>query len=210
MNEVSASALSETLPPPPAARPLARREFIELQRKHVSWVIMAVLVPAWFYLPVTSNGTLALAADALGFLAVSLAVIGRLWCALYIAGRKNFELCQDGPYSLVRNPLYVFSYVGAIGVVLASHRWGLLPLVSCAYVLYYHVVIKAEEARLANLFPGAYPAYCQEVPRGIPRLRGFRTRTQISLDPRAVTRAMREVIWFPIAFVAMHILVHFA
>jgi protein-S-isoprenylcysteine O-methyltransferase Ste14 len=188
---------------PAVIAPTRRRQPSELLRKRASWLIVALLLPAWFYLPKSQVPVLKISADALGLLMVSLAMIGRLWCALYIAGRKNAELCQDGPYSLVRNPLYVFSFIGTLGVLLATHRWGLLPLVTVAFLVYYHITIRAEEARLARLFPQSYAAYCQEVPRGIPRGHGHRTRTQLTLDPRAVTRAMREVIWFPIAFAAV-------
>lgn len=206
MNSLSPYESISTLKPLPARR---RRQPSELFRKRASWLLVATLLPAWFYLPESAAPTLTLTADALGLLAVTLAMIGRLWCALYIAGRKNAELCQDGPYSLVRNPLYVFSFIGALGVVLATHRWGLLPLVTVAFLVYYHVIIRAEETRLSALFPQSYLAYCDEVPRGLPRLHGHRTRTQLTLDPRDVTRAMREVIWFPLAFTSVAIVTHF-
>ncbi|MBC8010284.1 MAG: isoprenylcysteine carboxylmethyltransferase family protein [Burkholderiales bacterium] len=129
-------------------------------------------------------------------------MLGRIWCALYIAGRKNAELCQDGPYSLVRNPLYVFSFVGALGVALATQRPLLVPIVAALFVAYYHIVIRAEETRLAALFPAAYPAYRREVPRALPRLTGYRSRERLTLDPADVARAMREVVWFAAAFAA--------
>ena len=51
-----------------------------------------------------------------GIALISICVLGRTWCTLYIGNRKNYELIQDGPYSVVRHPLYLFSIVGAIGV----------------------------------------------------------------------------------------------
>src|SRR6185503_11217281 len=50
----------------------------------------------------------------IGMVFIGLCVVGRIWCSLYIGGRKNFELIQDGPYSLVRNPLYLFSVIAAL------------------------------------------------------------------------------------------------
>jgi protein-S-isoprenylcysteine O-methyltransferase Ste14 len=179
----------------------------ERLRKHVSLVIIVAVIIMAVLLPKSPRVSLGLAADAIALLAVMVAMLGRIWCALYIAGRKNSELCQDGPYSLVRNPLYVFSFIGAIGIVLASHRWPLVPVVAACFILYYRSVIKSEESRLVHLFPQAYPAYCNEVPRAMPRIHGFRTRTQLSLDPRIVVRAIKEVIWFPIALVAVVLLV---
>ncbi len=192
-------------PASPAAAPgrHRRRSLSERLRKPASWLALASFVPVWLALPQSRSAGLAITADALGLLAVIAAMLGRVWCALYIAGRKNAELCQDGPYSLVRNPLYVFSFVGTLGVALAAHRWALVPLAALLFLAYYHLVVKAEEARLAALFPEAYPAYCRAVPRGLPRLAGFHSRKRLTLDPRDVTRALLEVIWFPAAFVAV-------
>ena len=48
---------------------------------------------------------------------------GRIWCSLYIAGYKNNVLVTDGPYSMCRNPLYFFSFVGGIGVSCATETF---------------------------------------------------------------------------------------
>ncbi|MGU9537294.1 methyltransferase family protein, partial [Proteus mirabilis] len=54
--------------------------------------------------------------EHLGMVAIMVCVLGRAWCALYIGGRKKQEIVTSGPYSLCRNPLYVFSVIGAFGV----------------------------------------------------------------------------------------------
>lgn len=41
-----------------------------------------------------------------GIMSVGVAILGRLWCSLYIAGRKDRILVVHGPYSLSRNPFY--------------------------------------------------------------------------------------------------------
>ena len=50
-----------------------------------------------------------------GIFAILLCIFGRTWTSLYIGGRKNRALLTKGPYSVVRNPLYVFSILGAAG-----------------------------------------------------------------------------------------------
>ena len=48
---------------------------------------------------------------------------GRIWCSLYIAGYKNNVLVIEGPYSMCRNPLYFFSFIGGIGVACATETF---------------------------------------------------------------------------------------
>lgn len=51
----------------------------------------------------------------LGILCIIGAVIGRFWAILYIGGRKNMVVMQDGLCSICRQPLYLFSTLAAVG-----------------------------------------------------------------------------------------------
>lgn len=48
--------------------------------------------------------------EAIGLAAIVLSIVGRAWCTLYIGGRKKAEIVDRGPYSISRNPLYVFTF----------------------------------------------------------------------------------------------------
>lgn len=52
--------------------------------------------------------------EHLGLIAIMICIFGRASCSLYIGGRKKQEIVSNGPYSLCRNPLYVFSFIGAV------------------------------------------------------------------------------------------------
>jgi protein-S-isoprenylcysteine O-methyltransferase Ste14 len=106
---------------------------------------------------------------------VTAATVGRLWCSLYVRGRKSKSLCQDGPYSVCRNPLYLFSFLGVTGVALASDRLVLMILLPVLFSGYYLAVIKSEEKRLLALFGREYEAYLAKVPRIVPRFKGYST-----------------------------------
>ena len=55
--------------------------------------------------------------ERVGALAILCCIFGRTWCSLYIAGRKKQELVMGmALYSLMRNSLYVFTMVGAVGI----------------------------------------------------------------------------------------------
>ena len=46
-----------------------------------------------------------------GVILILVCIVGRTWCTLYIGGNKKRELITAGPYSVVRNPLYVFTSI---------------------------------------------------------------------------------------------------
>jgi len=105
---------------------------------------------------------------------VSTAIAGQLWCRLYLLRcRKSKYLRQLGPYSLCRNPLYVFAFLGGMGIAVASDREVLMILFPLLFWGYYILVIRAEERRLSALFGGEYAAYCARVPRIIPRFKNY-------------------------------------
>ncbi|MGC4073439.1 MAG: isoprenylcysteine carboxylmethyltransferase family protein [Nibricoccus sp.] len=131
-----------------------------------------------------------------GVICVGIAALGRVWCSLYIAGRKDRQLVCEGPYSLTRNPLYFFSFIGIIGAGLATETITIPLFFLATFSIYYPFVISAEERKLAVLFPQDFPSYCQRVPRFFPRLAGFIEPDSYTVNPSIVRRHMCSVVWF--------------
>ena len=90
------------------------------------------------------------AIEMIGIVLIFVGIAGRLWSTLYIGGRKSVSVVTDGPYSITRNPLYVFSSIAAMGVgaqmgsITAMVGFGL----ACAAA--FHIVILREEKYLAG------------------------------------------------------------
>jgi len=103
-----------------------------------------------------------------GCLLVGIATLGRLWCSLYIAGHKTRSLVVQGPYSLCRHPLYFFSFLGGIGVGLASETLSIPALITTAFAIYYPFVIRFEEKKMHDLHGQLYENYCRRTPRFWP------------------------------------------
>lgn len=98
-------------------------------------------------------------------------VLPGLWLRGYAAGyvKKNRELTMTGPYAHTRNPLYLGSMLIAAGFAVALESWAMAVVLATGFALIYIPVIVSEERFLRATFAG-FGAYCQQVPRLIPRL----------------------------------------
>lgn len=122
---------------------------------------------------------------------------GRLWCSLYIAGYKNNVLVIEGPYSMCRNPLYFFSFLGGIGVCCATETISIPILLAMAFAVYYPGVIKKEQKRLTELFGEPYAKYCREVPSFFPSFTKLKPAPETySVNPKTFTHNIFDALWF--------------
>jgi protein-S-isoprenylcysteine O-methyltransferase Ste14 len=135
----------------------------------------------------------------LGYLALIVCVLGRALCSVYIGGRKNQAVVTDGPYSIVRNPLYVFSFFGVLGVGLSTGTITIPALLAVFFAIYYTQVVRREERFLTDNLGAEYIAYLAKVPRWIPDFRLWQERDEIVVRPRFVLITMRDSAWFFIA-----------
>jgi protein-S-isoprenylcysteine O-methyltransferase Ste14 len=93
-----------------------------------------------------------------------------LWLRGWAAGhlQKNQALTVSGPYSWVRNPLYVGTLLAAAGLAVASRRLSVTILFVAFFLLIYLPVIELEEQYLRQLFV-AFDDYTSRVPMLLPR-----------------------------------------
>ncbi|MDR3153712.1 MAG: isoprenylcysteine carboxylmethyltransferase family protein [Deltaproteobacteria bacterium] len=129
------------------------------------------------------------------FLAV-LATVGRLWCAQYIAGYKDGVLVTEGPYSVTRNPLYFFSFMGGMGAGFATETILLPAVIFAGFLMIYPATIRAEEKKLSLMFGDAYRAYAASVPRFFPKLSLFREPEEYVIKTKTYRRAGVEAMLF--------------
>lgn len=142
------------------------------------------------------------AIEKTGLALILVAVLGRAWCALYIGGRKKTELVREGPYSLSRNPLYVFSIIGAAGIGAAAGSLVLSAVLAGICFFVFHWITRREEAFLAEAFGAAFARYSADVPRFFPAFGKWRDADQLMVTPRTVVRTLFESSLFFLAFPA--------
>lgn len=187
--------------------PSSAGRFAQL-RKTVSWLVTTFLLGLVCLSGVAGDERLLLGIELLSQAFVAFAVIGRIWCAIFIGGRKNRELCRDGPYSLCRNPLYGFSFLGLMGLLMAARLLLLALLVGGFFWVYHLFVVRNEERRLGEIFGKIYHDYCARVPRFWPNFSGYHCPVSVTLDVRGVQRALREVVWFLLALIVFEAVEH--
>ena len=175
---------------------------IETLRKPASRLVAAIFVLfAVLTVPRAFGSLYGDILEQVGYSLLIAAALGRVWCAIYISGRKDRELCQEGPYSLTRNPLYFFSLLGVVGFFAALENSLLAVAAALVYLGYYRYVIQSEETRLAHLFGAEYATYASCTPRFFPAWRAPRGLDSCTVRPQIIERALREVVWFLLAIV---------
>ncbi|QDO99863.1 isoprenylcysteine carboxylmethyltransferase family protein [Ferrovibrio terrae] len=137
--------------------------------------------------------------EMLGYALIFLCITGRSWCSLYIGGRKKTQLVDDGPYSISRNPLYLFSVLGGIGIGLQAGN--LTAGLVCGLFVFaiFNTVIQREEIFLKSRFPAAFAAYAARVPRWGPRLSRWQSSEELLVRPRFVLVTFRDALGFLLA-----------
>ena len=91
----------------------------------------------------------------------------RSWSAGLL--RKNRELTTTGPYALVRNPLYVGSFLIMCGFCTLIDDVENIYFVLGPIAGLYFLQVLHEERYMAKLFPAQWPEYARTVPRFFPR-----------------------------------------
>ncbi len=119
----------------------------------------------------------------------------RLW-AVAVVGKGSRtrgggveRLVTHGPYAYVRNPLYLGNFLLTMGVVFMSELLWMVPVAIGLFTIQYLSIILWEEQILTERFGSAYPAYCQRVPRWIPRWR------RSSHEPTHIAYQWRAAWW---------------
>lgn len=141
-----------------------------------------------------------------GVLLIVLGIVGRLWSTLYIGGRKTETIVADGPYSITRNPLYLFSTVAAAGV---GAQTGSVVVMLCFAVLCaaaFQIVIIREESYLRGRFGAEYEAYIAGVPRFFPDFSLYREGKAEGFKPDRLAITLGDGLMFLLALPATEII----
>ena len=135
----------------------------------------------WRPLPLTPSGWVRVAALAAGsallYAGIALVIWGRLALGrmynvssgLGVQLYKDHKLVTEGPYAIVRHPMYLGILLVALGGLLVYRTWTFVFFLG-NFPGIYHRAVREEEA-LALEFGDQWTAYAERVPAWLPRLR---------------------------------------
>jgi len=87
---------------------------------------------------------------------------------------SNGQLVSSGPFSVLRNPLYLGNLGLSLGISIMAGVWWIPLLVVAFFYAQYIPIVAWEEMKLARIFGQEYTKYCAEVPnRWFPKLSAF-------------------------------------
>jgi protein-S-isoprenylcysteine O-methyltransferase Ste14 len=118
--------------------------------------------------------------EVTGVFLIIFAVLGRFWAILYVGAVKNQTVMQDGPYSICRHPLYLFSTMGVVGFGLMLGSLVLAVALGGVAFLILSATAAREEAFLRDHFGVAYETYAARVPRIWPKVALFQAEPTVT------------------------------
>ena len=136
------------------------------------------MVAALLLVPASPGATWS--STRLGWIGVLVVLAGegmRLWAVHHIGAISRTRsdrlgpLIVTGPFSLVRNPLYLGNVALWLGLALSARLFYVAPVIVALLILEYHAIVTWEEWLLHERLGETYRAYVQQVPRWVPRLR---------------------------------------
>jgi protein-S-isoprenylcysteine O-methyltransferase Ste14 len=168
------------------------------QRVRIHWVQAgAVLIAAaMLFARPALDGAAHEFMEMLGLSLVVVCVGGRMWSILYIGARKNRELTTIGPYSMTRNPLYLFSTIGAVGVGLIYGSIIVALVLGALSYTAFLITARREARDLTSLFGPAYAAYAARTPLFWPRPNLYHVPHEFPFSPAALRRTFLDGLMF--------------
>jgi len=134
--------------------------------------------------------------EDLGAALIVFCILGRTWASLYIGGNKRERLIGEGPYSVVRNPLYVFTVIGAAGIGFSTGSLAVGHVFAAIAFAVFHATVLSEERYLRAKFGPAFDDYAHSAPRWVPRLAAWHDADWVRARPAVIRRTFVDASLF--------------
>ena len=95
----------------------------------------------------------------------------QIWAASQLHKDQHFTI--SGPYSHVRNPMYIGRFFLGLGFFVMTWNPWLIGFYVVVFAIYAHMRVNREEDRLRVIFAPDYQHYCSEIHRWLPGIKPY-------------------------------------
>jgi len=127
-----------------------------------------------------------------GLACVACAALGRVWCSVFIAGRKDAQLVRSGPYAALRHPLYALSMLAMLGLGLATRSVAITVGLLLVFGATYAAAARAEDRWLRTAHGNDFDSYAREVRAFVPRPASYSVPDSLEVRPRVLWKAFLD------------------
>jgi protein-S-isoprenylcysteine O-methyltransferase Ste14 len=113
--------------------------------------------------------TIFIAIGSIWFCLAAVRTLGKQW-ALVARVVHGHELITQGPYGIVRNPIYLGMFGLLLATGLAVSRWEALLAAMVLFLIGNELRIRSEEKLLREAFGAKFDEYARAVPAFFPRI----------------------------------------
>ena len=164
--------------PPPPEKKRDSSSIVGIVFQGLSYAALWIIRRQWFT-PIFGSSkfseialailTILLAATSVWFCAAAIRTLGRQWslAARVVEGHK---LVTEGPYSIVRNPIYTGMFGMLLATGLAVSHWIGLTLAVVMFAIGTFIRVHSEERLLREMFGIEFDEYARRVRAVIPLL----------------------------------------
>ena len=105
-----------------------------------------------------------------GLLLILVGLAMQIMATISVANTPLDKPATRGPYRFVRHPFYLSGFLTMVGIGTASASW-LVMLCALLWIVFFHIVVPAEERFCLEKYGNTYREYLKRTPRwiGIPK-----------------------------------------
>ncbi len=114
--------------------------------------------------------------DIIGFVIIIVGALLRMSARGYkkFSSQQSCALVTGGPYQCVRNPMYLGTFLIAVGFMCPLYPAAFIVVFTLVFYARFIIQIRKEEDWLTKSFGKKYEDYCRKVPRFIPTWKSVR------------------------------------
>lgn len=151
--------------------------------------------------------------EVLGVLLIVFGESLRIW-AVGIAGAATRSasvhakrLVQEGPYAIIRNPIYAGNFLLCLGLACFTQSWAVVLACAGYFVVVYRRIIRAEERFLRASFGAPYEEFSRRVPSLLPRFGWSWQRLRGPFSFRELRKEYQTITGIVCAAILIHLVV---